>query len=108
MSAKPALIAAGIIGTLALGTGGYIANEWRVCSGLEADYLSTIESYTSNVQAGALAGAVGVEVDEVKQSSVQDLSLRAQKMQLINIYKRCGDDAGRAAADQASTNLFEG
>lgn len=108
MSRSAGMIATAAVGVLVLGSAGYLANEWRVCRSLESDYLSSIDSYTSNVRAGALAGAVGVEVDDAKQRGVQDVSLRVQEMQLSYIYERCGDDAGRAAAEQASSNLFEG
>lgn len=105
MAAKPALIAAAVAGTLALGTAGYFANEWRVCRGLEDDFLATIGGYTANVQSSALAAAVGTGVDRDKQKELQDLSLRVQRMQLTYIYDRCGKAAGKRAASLAGETL---
>jgi lipid II:glycine glycyltransferase (peptidoglycan interpeptide bridge formation enzyme) len=105
VTTKSALIAAGIVGTLALGTGGYFANEWRVCRGMEQDFLRSVEGYTSNVYLGALASTVGVKVDREEQESLRNLSLKVQQMQLTAIYERCGDESGRAAADLASDEV---
>lgn len=107
MAAKPALIAAAVAGTLTLGTAGYFANEWRVCSGAREDFLATIDGYTANVQANALASSAGVRLDREETKRLQDLSLQIQKVQLENIYERCGDAAGREAASHASDALLK-
>jgi hypothetical protein len=104
MIAKVALAGTALI---FLGTGGYFANEWRVCNGLEADFLRTIEGYTANVEAGALAGTIGVEFDEEERKRLQEMSLEVQQMQLTYIYERCGDQAGRDASKLASDELRE-
>lgn len=85
--------------------GAYLANEWRVCHALQTDFLRNVDGYTTNVEAGALAGSVGVKIDAERQKEVQALSLRVQQMQLEYIYKRCGDDAGKRAAGHASEEL---
>lgn len=105
MAARAGIIAAGIAGVFVLAIGGYFANEWRVCSGLEDDYLRTLEGYTSGVYVAALAGSVGVETDKRKQKEIQDMSLRMQVMQLTRIYERCGDEAGRSASELASDEV---
>jgi hypothetical protein len=101
------MIAAGIAGVFALGTIGYFANEWRVCSGMEEDYLRNVEGYAANVYSGALASSVGVEVDKQEQGKLQKRSLEIQQMQIMSIYDRCGSDAGRAAAELASDEVRE-
>ena len=105
MTVKTGLVIAGIAGAAVLGTGGYFANEWRVCSKMEYDFLNTVDGYTSSVHSGALAESVGVEVDWKRQKELQDLSLKIQKIQLMSIYERCGSDAGKAAANLASEEL---
>lgn len=101
---KAALSIAGII---LAGIALYFANEWRVCSTLEDDFLGSIDGYTAGVEADAMAGSVGVEIDLEERRRLQDSSLRLQQMQLERIYERCGDDAGRAAAELASDELQE-
>jgi hypothetical protein len=101
------IITASIVGALALGTAGYFANEWRVCSNMQDDFLRAIEGFTGNVEAGALAGAIGVDIDQKRQKELRDMSLSLQEMQLTAIYERCGDDAGRSAAAMASDDLQE-
>lgn len=103
--AKAGMIAGGITVALALGTAGYFANEWRVCRNMEDDFLTAVDGYSANVEAGALAGAAGVAVDRQQQKTLRETSLRLQQLQLSRIYERCGEDAGRAAADLASKEL---
>lgn len=108
MPAKPALIAVAIAGALAVGTGGYFANEWRVCREMEQDYLRMVDGYGSNVQAAGLAATAGVEVDHQRQEDLRQASLRLQQMQLTRIYERCGTQAGEGAADTAGKKLLGG
>ena len=105
MSGKAGLIAAGIAATALLGTGGYFANEWRVCSNLQDQYLASVKSYAANSYSTALIERVGVEVDQNRHEEVQSRSLELQKMQLTRIYDRCGTDPGNVAADLASGAL---
>lgn len=107
MPAKPALIAVSIAGTLALGTAGYFANEWRVCRALEAEFLGTIERQSSDRETRALMGAAGIEtkVDQEEQRAHQDLELQLQRIMHERIYSRCGTAAGEAASAKAKDIL---
>lgn len=107
---KPAQIGLGIAALLALGTAGYFANEWRVCSGLEDDYLSSVESYTSNKKSRALMGAVGVrdESDPKQKKELEDLTVDLQMRALSHIYDRCGMEAGQAASARSRDILQDG
>lgn len=108
MTVKTGLVIAGIAGVAALGTGGYFANEWRVCSKMKDDFLNSVDGFKSNVYLAALAGSVGAEVDRKRHKELQGLSLQIQEMQLAHIYERCGSDAGKAASDLASEELRDG
>lgn len=107
MPAKPAQIAAGIAGALALAAGGYFANEWRVCSGLEAEFLSTIERQSSDRETRALMGAAGIKanIDPEEQRAHRDLELQLQLIMHERIYSRCGSAAGEAASAKAKDIL---
>jgi hypothetical protein len=106
MAVKPALIFGGIAAALTIGTAGWFANEWRVCKGLEDDYISSVKSYTRQIETGALVSSVtGAQFKGDRE--LQDLSLEIQERQLERIYERCGSNAGNAASDGAYEVLQE-
>jgi hypothetical protein len=85
-SSRLAVASAGVI---ALGAGGYFANEWRVCSGLEADYLEEMTALGTNLQAGAAME------DMTETSGIADrIALGAEDANRIyfRIKSRCGAD----------------
>jgi len=108
MAANIGLTIAGIAGVAAIGTGGYFANEWRVCSGLEQDYLTTISAIRRDADTDLrLAGYVGgTPTEELKQARAlrDDLLDR----QLARVYERCGIKAGDAAMVKSEDILFAG
>lgn len=98
MSGKTALIAAGIAATIALGTGGYFANEWRVCSNLERTFLTETAAVLTNLQSSKVADAVDARA-----------ALELRSMQLLEpanrtyftILDRCGEEAAKSAMQRA-------
>ena len=110
MAARPSVIAASIVGALALGTAGYFANEWRVCRSLEDEYISSIESYTSDKKTRALMGAIGVrdDRDPKRKKELDDLTVDLQVRALNRIYDRCGMKAGQAASARSKEILQDG
>lgn len=108
MAVKTSTIIASIAVALAIGTGGYFANEWRVCSGLEQDYLTTIGAIRRDADTDLrLAGYVGgTPSEELKQAWAlrEDLLDR----QLARVYERCGIKAGDAATAKSEDILFAG
>jgi hypothetical protein len=106
MAAKPTLIAAGIAGALTLGTGGYFANEWRVCSGLEGDFLDRVQTIRNTAHLNALTATLGAPVDATLQRRAEDGNLKLMQMELQAVYERCGTDAGEAASLKGNNILF--
>jgi saccharopine dehydrogenase-like NADP-dependent oxidoreductase len=91
VAAKPALIAVGIVGVLVLATGGYFANEWRVCRDLEADYLEEMTALGSNLQGVSVMG------DLIDSKRVGDrVSLNLEKAN--RLYSRVGSQCGMSRA----------
>jgi hypothetical protein len=106
MAAKPALIAAGIVGALVLSTGGYFANEWRVCSGIEEDFLDTAYSIRSGARTDRTLAAIGSTGPTPELQKARDLQLNLLERQLGRIYERCGSDAGKGASRKAEDILY--
>lgn len=106
MSGKAGLIAAGIVATVALGTGGYFANEWRVCSDMEEGYLDTVYSIRSGARMDARLAMLGAEAPSAELQQARELQLSILPRQLEAIYDRCGADAGKAAARKSEDILW--
>lgn len=106
MAAKPALIAAGIAGALALGTGVYFANEWRACNGIEEDFLDTAYSIRSGARTDHTLAAIGSAGPTSELRKARDLQLDLFGRQLRRIYERCGLDAGKEAGRKAEDILY--
>jgi|GEM_PF-1915314 len=105
---RPLLATATILCVAALGTGAWFVNEWHTCRELEDRLFTLIEGYRRNVEASALASAVGVEIDRNEQQELREMSLDLQERLLTYIYKRCGADAGDRAAALARETLGRG
>jgi hypothetical protein len=98
VSGKAGLIAAGIAATVALGTGGYYANEQRVCRNLERTFLTETAAVLTNLQSSKVAAAVDARA-----------ALELRSMQLLEpanrtyftILDRCGEEAGKSAMEHA-------
>lgn len=90
MAAKPALIAAGILGALVLGTGGYFANEWRVCRSLHQDFMTFAKASLTDQQlmvaadSAAVAKMMKLRADERVEKAGQTL---------FDLQDRCGEKA---------------
>lgn len=106
MATKIGLIVAGIAGVAVLGTGGYFANEWRVCSGLEEDYLDSIYSIRSSARADSLVASVGVKIDTVERKEMQDRTFMLLEIQSRHFVDRCGHDAWEAASRKGEDIMY--
>jgi hypothetical protein len=106
MAVKTSTIIASIAVALAIGTGGYFANEWRVCSGLEEDYLDRIYSIRSNARADSLAASVGVKVDTEERRELQDRTFMLLERQGDNFVDRCGYDAWEDASRKGEDIMY--
>jgi hypothetical protein len=95
-----------IAGLLALGTGGYFANEWRVCSGLEEDYLDTIYSIRSSVRTDMTISTLGINLPGDTLKDARDLQFNIMERQLSGIYDRCGSQAGKQASRKSEDILW--
>lgn len=107
---RPARIAAGSVALLVLGAVGYFGNEWRVCRGLEDDYIRSVKRYTSDQKTRALMGAVGVrdESNPKQKKELENLTVDLQMRALSHIYDRCGMEAGQAASARSAEILQDG
>lgn len=103
MPAKPALIAAGIAGTLALGAGGYFANERRVCRTLEADYLEEMTAVGTDLQSGAVMQGM---VDERQLGARVAAGMEKANRIYSRIRSQCGD-AAALSIQQKGIDLAE-
>jgi hypothetical protein len=98
MPAKTGLIVAGIAATLALGTGGYFANEWRVCSSLKADFLAFAQGSLADQQMKTAVNRP--EFDKfIKQKT--DAAVMKAGQTLFDLQERCGDRAATEAQVEA-------
>lgn len=89
MPAKIAQIAAGIVGSLALATGGYFANEWRVCRALEDDYLEEATVIGTNLKSGeAMRGLV----DEKLVGNRVAAGMEKANRIFFRMRAQCGDE----------------
>lgn len=103
MSGNAAKIWLGVAGALALGIGGYIANEWRVCRGLEADYLEETAAIGTNLQSGeAMKGLI----DEKPLGNRVAAGIEQANRIYSRIRSRCGDERA-VAAQQKGLNLIQ-
>lgn len=84
LPAKPALIAAG---ALALGTGGYFANEWRVCSGLRDEYRTFAMETLANERLKSAAQSPAF--DKMIEKETDAAVMRAGQA-LYDLQHRCG------------------
>ncbi len=98
MAAKPALIAAGIAGALTLGIAGYFANEWRVCSGLERDFLDRSVAIATNLNSAK--SAASAETRDRQERRVFELLEPANRV-FFQMKERCGEPAAKAAMSRA-------
>ena len=99
MSGKKAgLIAAGIAGMIALGTGGYFANEWRVCRGLEQDYHNFAVGLISDHNLRATVNSP--DLDALLDEKTDQAFERAGQT-LFELGDRCGDRAAASAQAKA-------
>lgn len=85
----PTLIAAGIAGALALGTGGYYANEWRTCRVLEADYMEEAAAIGTDLQSGA---AMRDLVEEKQIGNRVATAMEKASRIYSRIRSKCGDE----------------
>ncbi|MDP2131914.1 MAG: hypothetical protein U0975_09745 [Erythrobacter sp.] len=107
MSARTAAIAAAsIAGLLALGTAGYFANEWRVCSSLEENYLDTIYSIRSSVRTDMTISTLGIDLPGDPLKEARELQFNIMERQLSGIYDRCGSQAGKQASRKSEDILW--
>lgn len=106
MAAKPALIAVGAVGALALGTAGYFANEWRVCSGLEEDVVDAAYSMRSGARMDATLRMLGSEGPGQELQDARALQLQIFERQLNFVYQRCGSYRGKAASRKVEDILY--
>lgn len=103
MPAKPAQIAAGIAGALALATAGYFANEWRICRGLEADYLEEAAAVGTDLQSGeAMRGLI----DEKPLGNRIAAGMGKANRIYVRIISECGDERA-LATQQKGLDLIE-
>lgn len=83
---RAAITSAGVI---ALVAAGYFANEWRVCNGLEADYLEEMTALGTNMQTGAA-------MEDMAEVAVvgERIALGAEDANRIyfRVKSRCGAD----------------
>lgn len=100
-ASKIALLAAG---TIALATAGYFTNEWRACSGLEADYLEEATAIGTNLQSGdAMRGLVEEELLGNRVAASMETANRTY----WQIRSRCGDEKA-LSVQQKGLDLIEG
>jgi hypothetical protein len=95
---KLALIAVGIVGTLAMGTAGYFANEWRVCQALHDDYITSTKAMMADLQLKSAARHPAVD-KLVDLRNDQRVETGGQT--LFDLEQRCGDKASADAQIEA-------
>ncbi len=94
MPAKPAQIAAGIAGALALATGGYFANEWRVCRGLEEDYLNSLADMRGTI---ALRSVLRDTPSAEAANKLDAIATERITSTLLDLHSRCGERSAETA-----------
>lgn len=103
MATKIGLIVAGIAGVAALGTGGYFANEWRVCSGLEEDYLNSVAS----IRGYASINQVLNDRQLLESMKAQeDAEWNRLETTLYGLSSRCGTRAANTASRKGQDILL--
>jgi hypothetical protein len=108
MAGKAVAIAASIAGALALGVGGYFANEWRICSGLEADAIYSAHNIRNSTRLRYYGGELGLDLpfDDLESAGRKDESLMVKRLTMV--YDRCGYRAGQAASQKVQDVLALG
>ena len=104
MPAKPAQIAAGIAGALALATGGYFANEWRVCRGLHDDYINFAKVSLSEER---LKSAVNRPDFDKAMKIGSDKRVMDAGQTLFDLKERCGEKARAEAELEAQDYILQ-
>lgn len=103
MAVKVGLIIAGIAGAATLGTGGYLANEWRVCRSLHHDYVTFAKATLADQQ---LKSAVNKpEFDEFIKRQQDSRVMRAGQT-LFDLKERCGETSMIDAQLEAQEAIF--
>lgn len=93
MAARPALIAASVAGTVALGTAGYFANEWRACRMLEAGFLEETIAIGTDLQS---ADAMHTSINEEQVGDRVAASVEKANRLYSRIRSRCGEETAAA------------
>jgi hypothetical protein len=97
------MIAAGIAAVLALGTGGYFANEWRVCTGLETDYLNAMSSIRGY---SAMKQVLSDQELLSNAKSHEQTAWKASEAALLGLYGRCGQRSAETAVRKGQDVLL--
>ncbi|WP_296717751.1 hypothetical protein [Erythrobacter sp.] len=103
MAGKAGMIAAGIAGALAIGTGGYFANEWRVCSNLKQDYRAFAIGLLADQHISTAASS-----SELRQMMQQkaDVEVDQAGRTLYELSNRCGPSAAAQAHADAQAMVL--
>jgi hypothetical protein len=103
MAARIGLIIAAIAGTAALGTAGYFANEWRVCTGLEEDYLNSVSSLKGNIAMKSfMQDPDGIKAIE----NVDAIEMRRIEQTLASLHQQCGKRSANSAVRKGQELLL--
>lgn len=103
MPAKPAQIAASAAVVLTLATGGYFANEWRVCNGLEEDYLNSMASIRGH---SAIRQVLSDKALVENAKRMEEAAWKSAEGALFSLSDRCGERASQTANRKAQDILL--
>lgn len=100
---RAGLAAAGIVGTLALGTVGYFANEWRVCRGLEEDYLNSLSNMRGTI---ALRSVLRDTSSAEAVKKLDTMATEKMTSALLKLHTRCGERSAETASRKGQDMLL--
>lgn len=91
---RPAAIALTVLAIGALGTAGYFANEWRVCTNLENDYLNSM----AGIRGHATIKQVLADQRLLDAMKVQEeAQWKTAEAALLGLHGRCGERSAETA-----------
>lgn len=105
---RPAAVASIILAIGVLGTGGYFANEWRVCGSLEQDFLDTTYAFQKRQELRYNVASLGIDSDDAGHQRADDLGIQQIQRQLEQVFSRCGMRAGSEARRKGDEVLATG
>ncbi|MEM6265932.1 MAG: hypothetical protein AAF494_01885 [Pseudomonadota bacterium] len=101
---KTLLMGAGFLATVALGIGGYSANEMATCQELHEDHLDSIAAVRDRVGLDIVMTRLGRELTTEPPS---DMDYRRIELTYSALLDRCGDDAAAEAYREGQLMLAE-